>query len=220
LVTNSISHCQLIISFDITREIADHELVDLIKTVKVAALILYDRDGDEMRLQRRASILVPLLQAQGVAVLIAGDARIAVRVGADGIHCEDGFQLEGEHDNKPAMMIGYGNIKDRHRAMELGEAGADYIMFGKLDADNEAAPHPRNLRLAAWWSPLMEVPCIVQAGSDHEMIDKAIETGCEFIAIEEMIFSCPDPRALLIKISQRLDNDVPIRHNNLGRDRM
>jgi len=231
----TLQHCQLVLSFDVTRGVSDDKLIDLAQQENFVAFILYDSEGDEGRLQRRATNLVKPIQAQGSAILIAGDSRIAVRLGADGMHSEEESHIALErfpknvtlfsdknHDenNKSArerkysIMRGYGNIKDRHSAMELGEAGADYIMFGKLGADKQPQPHPRNLRLATWWANLMKIPCIIQAGTDIESIGKAVETGAEFIAIEEMIFSNLDEHAALVKLRQFLNNYKVIGQND------
>jgi len=203
--------CQLVLTFDVTRNFGDDRLIKLVKATDMAALILYDGEGDDMRLQQRASGLVTAIQKQGLAVMIAGDERIAVRIGADGIHSEETTRWV---ESKNTMMRGHGHIKDRHQAMELGETGADYLMFGKLGADKQAEPHSRNLRLATWWAALMEIPCIVQAGTDIEAMSSAVEMGAEFIAIEEMIFSKADGCATLVKLRQLLDEYAASKHND------
>ncbi|TGP28742.1 thiamine phosphate synthase, partial [bacterium M00.F.Ca.ET.228.01.1.1] len=54
----------------------------------VASLILPENGMDEASFQAFAEKIVPAAQAAGVAVVIAGDTRIAGRVQADGIHVE------------------------------------------------------------------------------------------------------------------------------------
>jgi len=192
---------EIVLTFDVARSVSDTQLVDLVATSKVAALILYSQRQDEAYLQQRASALIHPIQAQQIAVLVAGDPRIGVRVGADGIYHEEHTPVL----DTPSMMVGYGNIKDRHHAMEMGESGADYIMFGKVGADKDSAPHPRNLRLGAWWASMMQVPCIVQVGTDMAAITAVAQAGVEFIALEEMIFMADDPHTALTQVNQLLD---------------
>jgi len=208
--------CQIALTFDVARPIPDGMLIDLVTSSSVAALIFYSQEGDDMHLQQRVSALIRPIQAQEIAVLVAGDPRIAVRVGVDGIHSEEPFPLSDMGKNMSSMMLGYGNIKDRHQAMEMGEAQADYIMFGKLGADKNQQPHPRNLRLGAWWAAMMEIPCLIQAGGDIESIRSVLETGGEFVAIEEMIFAAKEPFAALAQVNQLLDNDFLLRQETHG----
>jgi len=191
----------IVLTFDVARSFPDTLLIDLVTTSRVAALILYSQRQDEAYLQQRAAALMHPIQAQKIAVLVAGDPRIGVRVRADGIHHEEHIPVL----DTPSMMVGYGNIKDRHQAMMLGEADADYLLFGKLGSDHQPQPHPRNLRLGSWWACVMEVPCLVQGGSDIEALPDLFATGAEFILVEEMIFSQPDPHAAFIQINHLLD---------------
>ncbi|MBN9037827.1 MAG: thiamine phosphate synthase, partial [Rhizobiales bacterium] len=56
----------------------------------VASLILPRYDLDDAAFQALCERLVPLAQERGVAAIVAGDTRVAGRVGADGIHVEEG----------------------------------------------------------------------------------------------------------------------------------
>jgi len=205
---------RLVLGFDIARDVPDALLLELITKSDLAAIILYSGQGDEARLQKRAQNLSRPIQAQNTALLLSADVRIGMRVGADGVHCEAGTDPINGGENAHSLMIGYGNIRDRHQAMLLGESGADYLMFGKLGLDNHLEPHPRNLRLASWWAELMEVPCLVQAGSDSDMLPALVATGAEFILIEEMIFGKANPCAALIHLNDCLDKTCPLRQND------
>jgi len=88
-------------------------------------------------------------------------------------------------------------------------------MFGKLGLDNHLEPHPRNLRLASWWAELMEVPCLVQAGSDSDMLPALVATGAEFIMMEEMILAQTDPVDALIKVNDWLDKNIILRQEGI-----
>lgn len=89
----------------------------------VASLILPDNGMDDASFQAYAERIVPIAQAAGVAVIIAGDSRIAGRVHADGIHIETGRKELAETIERVAgkMMVGAGAAKTRDEALELGE---------------------------------------------------------------------------------------------------
>ncbi|TGS52692.1 thiamine phosphate synthase, partial [Mesorhizobium sp. M1D.F.Ca.ET.183.01.1.1] len=104
--------------------------------------------------QAFAEKIVPIAQAAGVAVVIAGDSRIAGRVHADGIHVEAGRNDLAETIERlqGKMMVGAGGAKTRDDALDLGEERPDYIFFGRFGYDNKSEPHPRNLSLGEWWA--------------------------------------------------------------------
>ncbi|MDX8463792.1 thiamine phosphate synthase, partial [Mesorhizobium humile] len=139
----------------------------------VASLILPDNGMDDATFQTFAEKIVPIAQAAGIAVIIAGDSRIAGRVHADGIHVEANRQELAETIERLAdkMMVGAGGAKTRDDALELGEERPDYMFFGRFGYDNKPEPHPRNLSLGQWWAQMIQIPCIVMAGSDLASVE-------------------------------------------------
>ncbi|MHA6642945.1 thiamine phosphate synthase [Mesorhizobium sp. A623] len=178
----------------------------------VASLILPQYDMDEASFQALAEKIVPAAQAGGIAVILAGDTRIAGRVQADGLHVEvkaAELALTIE-DFQARMMVGCGGAKTRDDALELGEARPDYIFFGRFGYDNKPEPHPRNLSLGQWWAEMIEIPCIVMAGSDIASVETAAATGCEFVALSSAIFAEGiDPREAIARANALLDETAP-----------
>ncbi|ENN90282.1 thiamine phosphate synthase [Bartonella bovis] len=199
---------QLVLTLDVRRIIDPVFLRQLLQTKSFACVILYDsfvNQGDGAFLQNSAQIYADDIQQNGAALIIAEDSRVAGRIKADGMHLESGLDafdvLENQKKNK--KIVGFGNLRTRHCAMSVAEAGGDYVFFGKLGADKKPFSHPRNIALAQWWAEIMEVPAIIQAGSDLETVDEALKTACEFIAIEEMIFAHDHPFIVLDKIKEK-----------------
>lgn len=178
----------------------------------VASLILPQYDLDEASFQALAEKIVPAAQAAGVAVIIDGDTRIAGRVQADGLHVEaNRATLEETIENFQAkMMVGCGGAKTRDDALELGETRPDYIFFGRFGYDNKPEPHPRNLSLGQWWAEMIEIPCIVMAGSDIVSVEAVAATGCEFVALSSAVFAeGVDPREAVASANALLDQTAP-----------
>lgn len=174
----------------------------------VASLILPQNGLDEASFQAFAEAVVPSAQAAGVAVIVAGDSRVAGRVHADGIHLEgpkaelaDAIErLQGR------MMVGVGGAKTRDDALELGEERPDYIFFGRFGYDTTPEPHRRNLALGAWWAEMIEIPCIVLAGSDLGSVKAVAATGAEFVALSSAVFAeSVDPAAAVAQANALLD---------------
>jgi thiamine-phosphate pyrophosphorylase len=167
---------------------------------------------DEASFQALAEKIVPAAQAGGIAVIIAGDTRIAGRVQADGLHVEvKATELaQTIEDFQAKMMVGCGGAKTRDDALELGETRPDYIFFGRFGYDNKPEPHPRNLSLGQWWAEMIEIPCIVMAGNDIASVEAAAATGCEFVALSNAIFGeGVDPREAVAHANALLDQTAP-----------
>ncbi len=177
----------------------------------VASVILDTGDLDEATFQAVAAKAVPIIQEKGPAALILTDTRIAGRVGADGVHIEGKAAelADAIEKHTPKMIVGTGNLRDRHGAMEIGELQPDYIFFGKVGADNKPDAHPRNLALAEWWAQMVEIPSIAQAGNTLESIIPAAETGADFVALGRAVFEADDPAKAVAEANRLLDEHAP-----------
>ncbi|WP_292327114.1 thiamine phosphate synthase, partial [Mesorhizobium sp.] len=108
------------------------------------------------------------------------------------------------------MMVGVGGAKTRDDALALGEARPDYIFFGRFGYDNKPEPHPRNLSLGQWWAEMIQIPCIVMAGSDLASVEAVAATGAEFVALSSAVFADGiDPRGAIAAANALLDETAP-----------
>lgn len=178
----------------------------------IASLILPAYGRDEASFQAFAEHVAPIAQSAGVAVIIAEDTQIAGRIGADGIHIEGNKATTAEaiEHYQAKMMVGVGGAKTRDDALELGETRPDYIFFGRFGYDNKPEPHHRNLTLGRWWAEMIEIPCIVMAGSDIASVGAVAATGTEFVALSSAVFGEGiDPREAVARANAILDETVP-----------
>ncbi len=178
----------------------------------VSSLILAGQGRDADSFQAWCEAIAPEAQARGVAVIVAGDTRVAGRIGADGVHlaasADEIAETVKRHNGR--MIVGAEAGKSRDEALEIGEAQPDYIFFGRLGFDNKAEAHPRNLDLAQWWAEMIEIPCIVQAGADIASVEAAAATGAEFVALDAAVFGDGvDARAAVAEANRRLDATAP-----------
>ncbi|WP_375632046.1 MULTISPECIES: thiamine phosphate synthase [unclassified Bartonella] len=202
---------QLILTLDVRRNTPHTFLQQILQTKSFACVILYDSEklkDDSSFLQQQAQTYAEDIQHHDAALLIADDSRIAGRIKADGLHIEDDLNaLESfKNQQKEQKIIGFGNLRNRHSAMLAAETGVDYLFFGKLGADKKPQAHPRNLQLATWWAEIMQTPAIIQAGSDFSTFDEVLKTGCEFIAVEEVILGNDNPLILLKTMQEKCEN--------------
>jgi thiamine-phosphate pyrophosphorylase len=179
----------------------------------VASVVLTQGALDENAYQKHCEQLIKPIQEAGAAALMAGEPRLAARSGADGILVEtpgDGAR-ELVARFSPHKIVGLGGAKERHRALELGEANPDFMFFGRTDGDIKPEPHPKNLAMADWWSHMIEIPCVVMGGSAIESVVECAASGAEFVALGLAVVSCTDgPREAVRRANELLDEHAPI----------
>ncbi|MGX9978319.1 thiamine phosphate synthase [Methylobacterium fujisawaense] len=167
----------------------------------VAAVILRLAATDERGLTARVKAVAPVAQERGAALVVAcpgftGDlATVAIRGGADGIHVDKPRDLKDLRGRlRDGRILGAGGIETKHGAMEAGEAGIDYLMFGGLYPDG-VAPDAETVRArATWWAEIFETPCIAVAVAADE-IGPLGATGAEFVGLESGLW-LSDPAAV------------------------
>jgi len=178
----------------------------------VASVIIPQYGLDDAAFQKRAELIVPLVQASSAAALIAGDSRVAGRVKADGLHVVGNAEALSEAVEKftPKLIVGGGNADDRHKALEQGEANPDYVFFGRLEGDIKPEAHPKNLALGEWWASMIEIPAIVMGGTDLSSVVAVAETGVEFVAMRSGVFDNVGGAAQAVsEINALLDEKAP-----------
>ena len=187
-------------------------LNDALSGGDVASLILPPYQMGDVAFQQFGERLVPLAQDKGVAAVVGGDSRIAGRVRADGIHVEGGKAALADAIDRmqDKIMVGAGGAKTRDEALELGEQRPDYLFFGRFGYDTQPAAHHRNLTLGRWWAEMIEIPCIVLAGSGIESIEAVAATGAEFVGMSSAVFAEGiDPAQAIIRANRLLDEIAP-----------
>ncbi|HKI13637.1 MAG TPA: thiamine phosphate synthase [Roseiarcus sp.] len=143
------------------------------------------------------AIVAPLLRAAvaaDCALLIENDARLAARLGADGVHVAGASAdlvaaIEGL---KPNRIVGAGSLRLRDDAMTASELGADYVMFGEPRHGAQAMGLGSLAERVSWWAEIFETPCVAYA----EAISAASElarAGADFVALDEAIWSAASP---------------------------
>jgi thiamine-phosphate pyrophosphorylase len=173
----------------------------------VAAIIVIGDPTEPARFQEFAAHTVATASPRDVATLVANDTRIAGRVRADGVHIDTGIvEVAAAVANASGKrMVGAGGIRSRHDAMELGEAGPDYLFFGVLDGDRQPQIFPRAIALASWWSDVAVIPAMVMGGSALASVEEAAHAGVDFVALRDAVWTDPrGPAAAVAEANERL----------------
>ncbi len=170
----------------------------------VAAVLLRLGDGDERSKIERVKRLAGPVQGANVALVVEAPAVVATRGGADGVHLTAGIEAiaEARSSLKTERIIGAGALRARHDAMDIGEAGVDYVMFGEPRPDGSLPALPAVVERAAWWAEIFETPCVAYA-PDADAVEALVETGAEFVALGAWAFADDaDIRALVAEANR------------------
>jgi thiamine-phosphate pyrophosphorylase len=143
------------------------------------------------------AIVAPLLRsavAADCALILENDARLAARLGADGVHVAGaGEALEEALDSlKPERIVGAGALRMRDEAMTAGEKGADYVMFGEPRGAAPAMALELLVERVAWWAEIFEPPCVAYAES-IEAAGRLALAGADFVALDGAIWNASSP---------------------------
>lgn len=174
-------HCRLYLQFPMESSATlTSRLAHAVADTDAACVLLCP---DPSMSNETSTTLIDFVQGRGLACLIAEDAALALRLGADGVHLEadparyaEARKLLGANAN-----IGAGCGLSRHHAMELAELGADYIAFGAEDGNDIDAINQR-AELIAWWSEIFVVPCVAWNVASAEAAARCAACGADFVA--------------------------------------
>ena len=169
---------------------AEARLAAVLSAVGVVAAVLIRCRGGKLDAQA-AKVLVEAAQKADIAALIDADASLARTLRADGVHLPWGTDLRARVEEAREILGSRGTVgvavdpaadDARHQAMELAEAGADYIGFESGEGQDA---------LLQWWAEIFEVPCVALDVASTAAAAKAAEAGAEFVAISVPAGSSP-----------------------------
>lgn len=186
-------------------------LAEACATGTVAAVLLRLASADERSLINQVKALAPAAQEHGAAVIVSVEgkadlATIAARGGADGVHVPgDPANVRDLRERlKSERAIGVGAIRTKDDAMTLGEAGADYLLFGEPRPDGSLPSLDSVVERASWWAEIFETPCVAYAPS-LDTVETLAATHAEFVALGDAVWSHPEgPAAALTAAAEIL----------------
>jgi thiamine-phosphate pyrophosphorylase len=167
---------------------------EAVRAGEAASALVRLAPGSEGDAKRILAPLTEIAVANDCALLIENDARLAARLGLDGVHIMGaGSDLEAAIDSlHPDRIVGAGNLRLRDEAMVAGEAGADYVMFGEPRHDDWTPAAEDTLERVGWWAEIFQTPCIGYAVTIEDAAALAA-AGADFVALCDAIWSVQSP---------------------------
>jgi thiamine-phosphate pyrophosphorylase len=161
----------------------------------VAAVQLRLKEADDTTWKRAIDILRPVAQSRDVAFLLNDRPDLVVPTGCDGVHVgqDDTPAREARKLIGPDRMLGVTCHASRDLAMTAGEDGADYVAFGAFFPTETKPPtHWADPEILAWWSSLMELPCVAIGGIDAANCGPLVQAGADFLAVVSAVWRHPE----------------------------
>jgi thiamine-phosphate pyrophosphorylase len=170
----------------------------------IAAVLLRLADDGESELVKRITLLAPLAERAGAALVLDGHADLVGRSGADGAHLTGIHALDGAISTlKPGRIAGAGGMTTRHDAMLAAEADADYVLFGEPDLNGERPSLGAIEDRVSWWAEVFELPCVAYAANLQEVAPLAA-AGADFVAVDFIWDDARGPATAVADAAQRL----------------
>ena len=152
----------------------------------IACLQIRLKPADDAAIEAAATVIAPIAQTRGVAVILNDRPDLVTRLGLDGVHVgpSDTTCASARRDVGPERIVGVTCHDSRHLAMEASEAGADYVAFGAFfesptkDAQTRAEPE-----LLSIWQETMQVPCVAIGGITAENAEALAAAGADFLCV-------------------------------------
>ena len=180
-------------------------LAPLLDGFAVACVRLALAAGSEDEVARACDALRPVCHARDVPLVVADHYRLVERLGIDGVHLTDGArQVRAVRKALGTdAIVGAFARTSRHEGMTAAETGADYVAFGPVGASGLGDGSVAEPELFAWWSEMIEVPCVAEGALTPELAGRLAPVA-DFVAVGAEIWAADDPAAALRRFAERL----------------
>lgn len=172
---------------DLLKSVLDTGAIDCLQ------LRLKDVSDDEIR--KAIDAILPLCSDRDIPLILNDRPDIAKKSGVDGVHVgeEDASYAEARAIMGEEHIVGVSCYDSRHRAMELGEKGADYVAFGAFyPTQTKEAKTSVTPEIIEIWTTFTTVPCVAIGGITADNLGPIVEAGADFIAVTGGVWSHPD----------------------------
>lgn len=146
--------------------------------------------------------LMPICHKHEVAFILNDRPDLAAALDCDGVHIgeEDMPYREARALVGPDRTVGVTCKNSRHDAMDLAEAGADYVAFGSFfPTTTKTDATPADIETLEVWTETTNVPCVAIGGITVENCGPIVAAGADFIAVCNGVWNYADGPAAAVK---------------------
>lgn len=169
------------------------QLANVLDAHEVACVRLALASSDEDTVARTADTLREVTHARDIALVISEHLMLVQRLGLDGLHLNDARNVRAARKELgPDAIVGAFCGTSRHDGMNAGEAGADYVCFGPLQAGSLGDGSFAEPELFQWWSEMIEVPVVAEGGLTEDLA-RQLAPYTDFFGIGDEIWTADSP---------------------------
>ncbi|HCK20085.1 MULTISPECIES: thiamine phosphate synthase [Thalassospira] len=170
-------------------------LKSVLDTGAVDCLQLRLKDVSDDEIRTAIDAILPMCVDRDIPLILNDRPDIARKSGCDGVHVGEG---DASYDEARAIMgeehiVGVSCYDSRHKAMILGEKGADYVAFGAFyptkTKEAKTSVTPEILEI---WTTFTTVPCVAIGGITADNVAPLVLAGADFIAVTGGVWNHPD----------------------------
>ena len=168
----------------------------------VACVQLRLKGADDDAIAGAVKKLMPVCHARDVAFILNDRPNLAAKLGCDGVHVghEDMPYEEAREVMGRDVTIGVTCKDSRHLAMDVGEAGADYVAFGAFfPSSTKDGATPVELEVLEIWAETTNVPCVAIGGITVENCEAIVKAGADFLAVSGGVWNYPAGPAAAVR---------------------
>jgi len=170
-------------------------LKSVLDTGAVDCLQLRLKDVSDDEIRTAIDTILPMCVDRDIPLILNDRPDIARKSGCDGVHVGED---DASYDEARAIMgeehiVGVSCYDSRHKAMILGEKGADYVAFGAFyptkTKEAKTSVTPEILEI---WTTFTTVPCVAIGGITVDNVAPLVLAGADFIAVTGGVWNHPD----------------------------
>ena len=168
----------------------------------VACLQLRLKGASDEQISTHVKKLMPVCHRHEVAFILNDRPDLAAQLGCDGVHVgpDDMPYAEARETMGPDATVGVTCKGSRHAAMDVAEAGADYVAFGAFfPSSTKDDTTPVDLEVVEIWSEATNVPCVAIGGITVANCEPLVQAGADFIAVCGGIWNYPEGPAAAVR---------------------
>jgi len=182
------------------------KLAPIIDIFPVACIRLGVSSDDESIISRHADQLRDVAHARDISAVITNHYRLVNSLGLDGVHRFDAAKTirEVREELGTEAIVGSFCGNSKHKGLNAGEAGADYISFGPVDHSALTDDNIAEFETFEWWSEMVEIPVIAEGNINHDLASQ-LAPVIDFLALGQEIWKNDNPKIELKEYLLRIN---------------
>ncbi|KZD00849.1 MULTISPECIES: thiamine phosphate synthase [unclassified Thalassospira] len=171
------------------------KLKSVLDTGAVDCLQLRLKDVSDDEIRKAIDTILPMCTDRDIPLILNDRPDIAKKSGCDGVHVGE---EDASYDEARAIMgeehiVGVSCYDSRHKAMIVGDKGADYVAFGAFyPTETKEAKTSVTPEILEIWTTFTTVPCVAIGGITADNVAPLVLAGADFIAVTGGVWNHPD----------------------------